>query len=86
MMCGTRLFDRASSADLCQRVGINRAIEEKIVQNCLRWYETVLGEIDNPIRQVLQIDVRGKRSQGRPKKRWMNCVTTDMKKLGLMMH
>ena len=84
-MCGTRLVDRNSSADLRQGVGIDRAIEEVILQNRLRWYGHVLSrEINNSIRQALQVDVRRKRSQERPKKTWMNCVTVDMKRLRLM--
>lgn len=37
-MCGTRLAERASGADLCQKVGIDRIIEDLIVQNRLHWY------------------------------------------------
>ena len=57
MMCATSLADRAPSFVLHQRVGTDKTIEELIVQICLQWY-----------RQVLQVDVKGKQSQGRPKK------------------
>lgn len=32
---------------------------------------------------MLQVNVRRKQLKGRPKKEWVNCVTADMKKLGL---
>ena len=57
VMCSTSLADRTPCFVLHQRVGIDKAIEELIVQICLQWY-----------RQVLQVDVKGKQSQGRPKK------------------
>lgn len=46
IICCTRPVDRASSANLRQRVVIDRATEELINQNCLRWYG---HEMDNPI-------------------------------------
>ena len=54
MMCSTRLVGRASSADMQQRVGVDRTIEELIVQNQFCWYGHLLHHgMDNPIPQVL---------------------------------
>ena len=69
MMCGTRLVDCASSVDLCQIVGIDKTIDELIVQSRFHLYGHVLRrEKDSSVRKVLQIDIKGKKSQGRQKK------------------
>lgn len=35
------------------------------------------------VKKICQGNIEGRRSQGRPRKRWMDCVKDDLKKLGI---
>ena len=52
--------------------------------NGVRWYEHVLRRDDGHIlRKVLEFEVKGKRKQGGPKKRWKTQVEKESKIVGL---
>ena len=69
MMCGVRLVDRMSTVVLRDRVGVVVKIEDMIIQSRLRWYGLVMrGDINSQIREVMELEITGKRKKGRPRK------------------
>ena len=52
--------------------------------NGVRWYEHVLRRDDGHIlRKALEVEVKGKRIRGRPKKTWKTHVEKEGKSVGL---
>ena len=83
-MCGMRLVDRVSTDVLRDRVGIVVKIEDMIIQNLLWWYGHVMhGDINSQIREVMEVEITGKREKGRPRKSWEKCVKKDLERYGL---
>ena len=47
----------------------------KIIQSRLRWYgHVILRDINSHIREVMELEITGKRKKGRPRKSWEKCV------------
>ena len=71
MMCGVRLVDRVSTDVLRDRVGVVVKIEDMIIQSRLRWYGHVMrGDTNSQIREVMEVEMIGKKKKGRPRKSW----------------
>ena len=84
MMCGVRLVDRVWTDVLRNRVGVVVKIEDMIIQSRLRWYVHVMrGDINSQIREVIEVELAGKRKKGRPRKSWEECVKKDLERYGL---
>ena len=84
MMCGVRLVNRVSADVLRDRVGVVVKVEDLIIQSHLRWYGHVKhGDINFQIREVMQVEVTGKRKKNRPRKSWEECVKKDLEQYGL---
>ena len=69
--------------------GIKKTQEDKLdvaEMKMLRWASghTIMDRVENETRRTLEMKVEGKRRQGRPRRRWMDCVKKDMmeKRLG----
>ena len=63
-------------------------LKEIVVQmakvNGVRWYRNVLRRDDGHVlRKALEIEVKGKRKQGRPMKTWKTQVEKESKSVGL---
>ena len=70
MMCGVRLVEEVLIDVLCDRVGVVIKIEDMIIQNHLRWYGHVMhGDIDSRIREVIEVEITGKRKKGSTKEK-----------------
>ena len=83
MMCGVRLVDRGSTV-FRDRVGVVVKIEDLIIQSRLRWHGHVIrGDINSQIREVIEVEITGKRKKGRPRKSWEECVKKDLERYGL---
>ena len=55
-------------------------IEDMIIQNCLTWYGHVMhGDINSQIREVMELEITGKRKKGQPRKSWEECLKKDLK-------
>ena len=75
--------DRIRSSDMRQELGV-KGIVEIARQSRLRWYGHLMRmEEGNKVKEVWNMTVQGNRPRGRPKKRWMDCVKSDMEAIGL---
>ena len=82
-MCNVSLRDRKSSEELRNRLHIPH-IANVLRQKRLRWYGHMERMADeNPVRQVLLVEVDGRRKRGRPRKTWQELVRTDLNQLNL---
>ena len=54
-------------------------ITEKVMEARLRWYghEARRNERE-PVRDIMELEIKESRGRGRPKKRWMDCVKEDL--------
>ena len=73
-----RWFNRVSNAEVLNRAKIN-SIETHISAMRLRWYGHVARMPDKRLPKYLLdwIPMHGKRSRGRPRKSWLNCIKED---------
>ena len=84
MICGVRVNDSVSSDVLCDRVVVVMKIDDKIIQSRLRFFGHVICiDIDSQIREVMEVEITGKRKKGRPRKSWEECVKKDLERYGL---
>ena len=84
MMCGVRLAARMSTDVLLDRVGVVVKIEDMIIQSPLQWYGHVMrGDINSQTREVMEVEITGKRKKVRPRKSWEECVKKDLERYGL---
>ena len=55
-------------------------IEDMIIQSYLPWYGRVMhGDINSQIREVMELEITGKRKKGQPRKSWEECLKKDLK-------
>ena len=82
-MCGVSLTDKISSSELRNRLGLY-GIPETLRWNRLRYFGHLLrqGEGVWPSK-VLSVEVDAPQPKGRPKQRWFDVVSKDMKALGM---
>ena len=70
-MCGQKVVDRKTTEEQMDMLGLKKTIEQLATANEVRWYGHVLRRDDNSVLRVyLDLEVSGKRKQGRPKKTW----------------
>ena len=83
IMCGVRLVDRVWTMVLGDRVRVAVKIEDMIIQSRLRWYGHVMRRnINSQIREVMEVEITGKRKKGRPRKSWKEYVKKDLERYG----
>ena len=84
MMCGVRLVDRVSTDVLQDRVGVFVKLEDMIIQSRLRLYGYVIcRDINSQIREVMMLEIIGKRNKGRRRKMFEECVKKDLERYDL---
>src|SRR5437867_13304205 len=82
-MSGVTLKDRRTCEELRQGLGIE-SVERVVSRGRLRWYEHVKRKnADDWVSKCRKLEVVGGIRKGRGKKTWMECVTTDIKKIGV---
>ena len=59
-------------------------VSRKIQEKRLNWFGHVMRKDQEYVgRRLLEMEVPGRRRRGRPKKRWMECITADMEEKDL---
>jgi hypothetical protein len=80
---GISLKDHKRNEDIRKAVGVAN-ITDKVRETRLRWYGHVRRREEHAsIRRIMEAEVRGYRSRGRQRKRWIDVVNGDMKTLKL---
>ena len=81
-MCGQKVVDRRSTKEQMDMLGLKKTIDQLATANEVRWYGHVLRrDDDNVLRVALNLEVSGKRKQGRPKKTWNKQVEEETEKI-----
>src|SRR2546425_2351921 len=82
-MSGVTLKDRKTCEELRQSLGIE-SVERVVSRGRLRWYGHVERKnADDWVSTCRNLEIVGGIRKGRGKKTWIECVITDMKKIGL---
>ncbi len=80
---GVTLKDKIRSEDIRLKTGV-ADVKDKIKESRLRWYGHVKRSGDDSfLKNIMDAEVRGRRSQGRQRKRWIDLVRQDMKTVGI---
>jgi len=80
---GVTLRDKERSKDIRRELRID-SITWKIRQIRMRWFGHVTRmEDDNQVKKVMCMEISGKRSRGRPERRWSDNIQSDLKEFGL---
>ena len=78
----TRL-DRIKNEEVRKRMNESK-LSDKVRESRLRWYGHVLRRPPEYVgRQVLETFVPGRRKRGRPKRRWLDSISEDMREGGV---
>ena len=82
-ICSTKLADRVPSEQLRSRLGLS-SLEDALRWGRLRWFGH-LERMDDECwpKKIVHINVDGSYPRGRPRKRWMDNVSSDLKHLRL---
>ena len=52
---------------------------EKVREAILRWHGHVeRKDAAEPVRSIMEMEIKGNRGRGQPKKRWMDCIKEDL--------
>src|SRR5437867_7400575 len=82
-MSGVTLKDRRMYEELSQGLGIE-SVDRVVSHGRLRWYGHVKRKnADDWVYKRRNLEVGSDKRKGRVKKTWIECVTTDMKEIGL---
>ncbi|KAE8728970.1 Detected protein of unknown function [Hibiscus syriacus] len=81
--CGRTLWDMIPNSAIRMSLGAV-PVSEKLREGRLRWFGHVLRrQPSDTIRRVESIIVDGARRRGRPRRKWEDCLKTDLKDLAL---
>jgi len=82
-MARVRWQNRISSEEVAKRCGL-KMIPDKLRQKRLQWFSHVRSETEGGVlRLVEEMEVRGKRTVGRPRKTWKDIVKRDLELIGV---
>ena len=85
-MCGVTKKDRIMNEYVRGSAKVTE-LSKKIQETRLRWYGHVMRrENDYVGREVMGMDVPGRRRRRRPKRRWRDCIGEDMREKNLLEH
>ena len=78
-----KLSDRKSMSELRHFLGL-LGVAEVVRWGRLRWYGHLMRmNPDNWPREILDYQIEGSYSHGRPSKRWLDCINDDLKHLNV---
>ena len=76
---GVTVKDKMKSEDIRKELGLG-SIKSKARESRLRWFGHVhRKEQESNLRQVMDMEIPGRRPRGRPKGRWRDLVNRDMR-------
>ncbi|KAE8684196.1 myosin-J heavy chain-like isoform X2 [Hibiscus syriacus] len=79
--CGRTLWDMTQNSAIRMSLGV-MPVSEKLREGRLRWFGHVLRrQPSDTVRRVESITVDGARKRGRPRRKWEDCLKTDLKDL-----
>ena len=82
-MAGVRWEDHLTNEEVAERCGLRR-LDGKLTSHRLRWFGHVARrEGEHPLREVMDLQVDGRRPVGRPRKVWRKCVSDDLARAGI---
>ena len=84
-MSGLTKLDRIRNEKLRGTVKVTE-VSKKAQEARLRWFGHLMRreEWENHVgREVMELEVRGRRKRGRPKRRWKDCIEEDMRSKGV---
>ena len=59
-------------------------VEECVERERLRWFGHVMRQSEeSELRQAMTSEIHGEKKRGRPKKTWLECVKSDLRKRNL---
>ena len=75
---GVSLKHKISNKEIRRRCEVVDIIE-KVREVRLRWHGHVEKEdATEPVWSIMEMEIKGNRGRGRPKKRWMDCIKEDL--------
>jgi len=78
-MLGLTLNDRVTNEEIRRRLSTVE-VSKRCRKARLNWYGHVTRRDDDYVgRRVMEMKPRGRRRRGRPRRRWLDCVTEDLK-------
>ncbi|KAE8681311.1 Detected protein of unknown function [Hibiscus syriacus] len=81
--CGRTLWDMTTNSAIRMSLGVV-SVSEKLREGRLRWFGHVLRRLpSDAVRRVESITVYGARRKGRPRRKWDDCLRSDLMDLGL---
>ena len=82
---GAKVIEKKRTEDLMEMLGLKETAVQMAKVSGVGWYENVLRRDDGHVlRKVLEVEVRGKRKPGRPKRTWKMQVEKENKSVGLV--
>ncbi|KAE8675269.1 HAD-superfamily hydrolase, subfamily IG, 5'-nucleotidase isoform 2 [Hibiscus syriacus] len=81
--CGRTLWDMTTNFAIRMSLGV-MLVSEKLREGRLRWFGHVLRRLpSDAVRRVESITVDGARRRGRPRRKWEDCLRSDLMDLAL---
>ncbi|KAE8732314.1 hypothetical protein F3Y22_tig00002237pilonHSYRG01639 [Hibiscus syriacus] len=81
--CGRTLWDMTPNSAIMMSLGVV-PVSKKLREGRLRWFGHVLRrQPSDVVRRVESITVDGARRRGRPRRKWIDCLRSDLKDLTL---
>ncbi|KAE8665951.1 RING/U-box superfamily protein with ARM repeat domain isoform 1 [Hibiscus syriacus] len=82
--CGRTLWDMTTNSAIRMSLGVV-SVSEKLREGRLRWFGHVLRRLpSDAVRRVESITVDGARRKGRPRRKWEDCLKSDLRDLALI--
>lgn len=82
-MCGVTRMDKIRNERIRGTVKVTE-VSRKVQERRLQWYGHVMRREEDYVgRRVMEMEVQGRRSRGRPKRRWIDGVRDDLREKGL---
>ena len=75
--CAKTLLDHVENGEIRGRTEATE-MHRKIQEKRLRWYGHILWRDEDHISRATNMKVEGRRKQGRPPRKWMDCVRGDV--------